>query len=47
MLLMFDERTGKEAVVKNKTHEAGVTAFHSNLQREFLVATGRYIIIIH
>lgn len=42
---MFDERTGKEAVVKNKSHEAGVTAFHCNSQNEFVVVTGRFVLI--
>lgn len=41
ILLKFDVRTGTEPVAKNRSHEAGVTSFHSNSKQEFLFATGR------
>lgn len=42
ILFKFDIRTGTEPVSKNRSHEAGVTSFHSNTKKEFLCATGRY-----
>ncbi|CAG9860278.1 unnamed protein product [Phyllotreta striolata] len=42
LFLKFDRRTGLEPVFKNKSHEAGVTSFHSNSTKEYLVASGSY-----
>lgn len=43
ILLKFDMRIGTESVLKNKSHTAGVTCFHSNTKREFICASGRYV----
>ncbi|CAG9767082.1 unnamed protein product [Ceutorhynchus assimilis] len=42
VFLKFDKRAGDSPVAKNKQHETGVTSFHSNKSKEFLVATGSY-----
>lgn len=42
VLLKFDVRTGTKPIFKNKSHEAGVTCFHSNAEKEFIAVSGRY-----
>lgn len=41
ILLKFDTRIGTEPILKNRSHEAGVTSFHSNSSKQFIFATGR------
>lgn len=41
ILTKFDVRTGNAPLLKNKSHEAGVTSIHSNCKKEFILATGR------
>lgn len=41
LFLKYDLRTGTSSVVKNQEHEAGVTSFHSNIKKEFIVVSGR------
>ncbi|RZC34978.1 diphthamide biosynthesis protein 7, partial [Asbolus verrucosus] len=40
--LKFDQRVGPEPVSCNRSHEAGVTSLHSNLSKEYVLATGSY-----
>ncbi|EFN83159.1 diphthine methyltransferase isoform X2 [Harpegnathos saltator] len=39
---VFDSRTGPNPVACNRTHDAGVTSIHSNINAEFTLATGSY-----
>lgn len=41
VFLKFDRRCGDSPIAKNRRHETGVTSFHSNKSREFIVVTGR------
>lgn len=41
MFLKFDVRVGKEPVSRNRSHDAGVTSFHSNGNKEFICVSGR------
>ncbi|XP_044759400.1 diphthine methyltransferase [Coccinella septempunctata] len=38
----YDQRVGTDAVAKNRSHEAGVTSLHSNISKEYVIATGSY-----
>ncbi|XP_056648191.1 diphthine methyltransferase [Diorhabda sublineata] len=42
LFLKFDKRVGSQPISKNKNHGAGVTSFHSNSFKEYLVASGSY-----
>ncbi|KAB0793480.1 hypothetical protein PPYR_13100 [Photinus pyralis] len=39
LLLTFDTRIGTAPVNKNRVHQAGVTSVHSNINKEFQIAT--------
>ncbi|XP_045476602.1 diphthine methyltransferase [Harmonia axyridis] len=38
----YDQRVGTEAIAKNRSHEAGVTSLHSNISKEYTIASGSY-----
>uniref|UniRef100_A0A6P7FC31 methylated diphthine methylhydrolase n=1 Tax=Diabrotica virgifera virgifera TaxID=50390 RepID=A0A6P7FC31_DIAVI len=42
MFLKYDRRLGSAPVSKNRSHEAGVTSFHSNSSKEYIVVSGSY-----
>lgn len=42
LLFKFDLRVGKVPVLKNRSHNAGVTSLHSNCNKEFVLASGRW-----
>lgn len=43
VFLKFDSRCGNKAVAKNRSHNAGVTSFHSSKSSEFCVVSGRLV----
>lgn len=45
ILIKFDIRTDNAPLLKNRSHEAGVTSIHSNSKKEFIIASGRYVCI--
>lgn len=46
LFMKYDRRIDcSKPIIKNRAHQAGVTAFHSNKSKEFIVVTGRLTLI--